>query len=280
MAHKAWVFTLNNYDFDEEVKIQDYLTNNCQWGAYGHEVGDSGTPHLQGAFVLLRRRTLLAIKRHMPRAHLEPMRGTPYESKQYAEKDNEGVWSVGQLQKPGMRNDMEAIKKLYLAGTSEKQIIMDHCHVPAHFHLLNQMRKEFPKQRPVEPREVIWIHGCSGSGKTHTANELALERTGNQYESIWWRHQEGNWAEGYCDQPVAVLDDIDEKTYEFKHLLRMLDKFPYSVAVKGGSKPWVANTVIITALDSPDILFRNLTPADLYQLNRRITQTISLLPRD
>ena len=49
-ARKDWVFTLNNYT-DEEVEILNGVLEDatkCRYGVYGREVGESGTPHLQG----------------------------------------------------------------------------------------------------------------------------------------------------------------------------------------------------------------------------------------
>lgn len=67
---RAWVFTLNNYT---EEDIQTYLQ--CpllKWVVIGKEVGESGTPHLQGYMRFencVRRATLQKLN---PRAHYAP----------------------------------------------------------------------------------------------------------------------------------------------------------------------------------------------------------------
>lgn len=80
---------------------------------FGREVGDSGTPHLQGFFILetklrLRQVRLLA---GLQRAHLEVSRGSPQEASDYCKKDGDfdefGELPSGQ----GTRTDFEQLKE-------------------------------------------------------------------------------------------------------------------------------------------------------------------------
>lgn len=45
---KRWCFTLNNYTDDEISSIVPVFNERCRLGLFSKEVGDSGTPHLQG----------------------------------------------------------------------------------------------------------------------------------------------------------------------------------------------------------------------------------------
>ena len=47
-ASKRWCFTYNNYTEEHLVEIVDILTKNCFKYIIGKEVGEKGTPHLQG----------------------------------------------------------------------------------------------------------------------------------------------------------------------------------------------------------------------------------------
>lgn len=89
-AKSRWVFTLNNWTQAELDALLRHA-NTFKYLIVGKETGASGTPHLQGFFILppnLRFR--LAQVRNLPglrRAHFEPARGTSLQASQYCKKD-------------------------------------------------------------------------------------------------------------------------------------------------------------------------------------------------
>jgi len=94
---KNWIFTLNNYNEDEESKIHMFLDESCKWGIVGREIAPTtGTPHLQGAFSLIskkRRETLSQIP-FFKRAHFERMQGEKSDQDIYCGK-GENVYRKG-----------------------------------------------------------------------------------------------------------------------------------------------------------------------------------------
>lgn len=51
----GWCFTYNNYDLKIVPEFQELIKKNCKLGFYNCEVGESGTPHLQGYIELLKK---------------------------------------------------------------------------------------------------------------------------------------------------------------------------------------------------------------------------------
>jgi len=65
---KNYCFTVNNYVANDEIIFKEY---DCTYMVYGREVGESGTPHLQGYIVFHSQKTLSAVKKVHPTAHWE-----------------------------------------------------------------------------------------------------------------------------------------------------------------------------------------------------------------
>jgi len=89
---KYWCFTLNNYTDDELEMLRNLVGGHLTtYAVFGKEVGESGTPHLQGYFEFKSRWDLIRLRRWaLDRAHYEPRRGTAEEASNYCKKD--GDW--------------------------------------------------------------------------------------------------------------------------------------------------------------------------------------------
>jgi len=86
-----WVFTLNNYTEDDIERLSrfggDLASVGMSYLVYGREVGDSGTPHLQGYVIFLSRMRLRPVRELIgERGHYEVSRGTPVEASSYCKK--------------------------------------------------------------------------------------------------------------------------------------------------------------------------------------------------
>lgn len=80
-----WTFTINNYvnEDGEEETMDDTI---CTYLIEAHEVGESGTPHIQGYCQLKVPMRLNQLKQVCPLAHFEVARGTPYQNFLYCAK--------------------------------------------------------------------------------------------------------------------------------------------------------------------------------------------------
>ena len=61
----------------------------CAYIVCGREVGDSGTPHLQGYIYYKNAVRLSTMKEVHPTAHWEPQRGTPQQASDYCKKEGD-----------------------------------------------------------------------------------------------------------------------------------------------------------------------------------------------
>lgn len=111
---KRWVFTLNNFTPGEAADFDNWASTNAAYSVVGIERGANGTPHLQGFFILKRKRRLAQVKLipGLGRAHLEICRGTAAQAATYCKKDGDftehGECPAGEQ---GKRNDFETFKE-------------------------------------------------------------------------------------------------------------------------------------------------------------------------
>jgi hypothetical protein len=84
---RRWIFTLNNYT-DKEVNAitQDFSKYKATY-IFGKEVGELGTPHLQGYVEFKNPRSLNALKKMNNRIHWEKARGNRQQNIDYCSKD-------------------------------------------------------------------------------------------------------------------------------------------------------------------------------------------------
>jgi len=114
---KHWCFTLNNYTFEDV----DRITNNAtafDYIVFGKEIGDSGTPHLQGFVSFPNRvRRKLCIEK-IGQAHFTIARHIDNSIK-YCKKDGDYV-EIGTPPKgQGTRSDMETFMTAVATGTTD-----------------------------------------------------------------------------------------------------------------------------------------------------------------
>lgn len=105
-----WVFTLNNYTELEEHDISHWIDENAVYGVFGREVGESGTPHLQGFVILGSAQRLSYLRRNLnARAHYERARGTSAQARDYCRKDGDFSEFGTFPERQGKRTDLDEL---------------------------------------------------------------------------------------------------------------------------------------------------------------------------
>lgn len=113
---------------------------------------------------------------------------------------------------------------------------------------------------------IRWFYGSTGSGKTRQAYEDAKTLGLTPYTCM----ATTKWWEGYDAHEYVIIDDMRKDFCKFHDLLRMLDRYPYLVECKGGSRQLLAKTIIITTTHRPEELYSGRE--DINQLLRRIDE--------
>ncbi len=90
---RKWIFTLNNYTDLEYRTIEQHFQDTTYY-CVGKEVGEEGTPHLQGYLEYKHAKAFGAIKKLIPRAHIEKGKGSRYQNLTYCSKEGDFITNI------------------------------------------------------------------------------------------------------------------------------------------------------------------------------------------
>lgn len=252
---KAWCFT----DFDMKT---DWMNVGASYVVVGEEIcPDTGKTHLQGYLEFPTNKRVTALKKIDAKAHFEKRKGTGEQAAQYCKKDGK-FKEQGELKicEPGKRNDLSKIREAIKDGAKLRNILEFEDITFPGIKVAEAMLPHFEPKRQWE-MEVHWLHGSTGSGKTKYAMEQCVDP--------WISGKNLRWWQGYDGHEDVIIDDFRKDFCTFHELLRILDRYPYTVEVKGGSRQLVAKRIFITCPWHPEDLYDG--KEDVGQLLRRIT---------
>lgn len=240
----------------------------CNYYIYGKEKGNSSTPHLQGYVELASRVAFNKLRTHLNGFHIESRKGTAKQAIEYCSKDGE-VEIFGKPKSPGQRTDLQSLRNL-LQETPSIKALLENDDFQVNYQSLKfaeHLLKYYDKPRDYKPT-VTWLYGPSGAGKTRAA----VEALPNAY---FKSNGSGKWWPGYDGEEDIIIDDIESDTYRIKYLLGVLDRYPFTVEGKGGTRQFRGRNIYVTSLAAPAIEYAG-SPGFTYQVTRRIDNLIEL----
>lgn len=253
----------NKEEIDYAINCNDIIKYLC----YGIEIcPTTGREHYQGYLELKKSMRITGVKKLFgpnSNTHFEYRRGTADEAINYCRKD--GKFSEhGERAKQGERTDLIKLKDtLDKPNVTLKQIADEH------FTEFLKYTKGIMTYRSISTTQRDWpvnleIHiGPTNCGKSHYAKTT--------YPNAYWMMKPNGssvYFDGYDGQDTIVLDEF-YGWLPWDLLLRLCDKYPLKLQVKGGSTECLVRNVIITSNTNVCDWYPNIK--DIDPLIRRIT---------
>lgn len=244
---RAYIFTLNNYT---EEEVEETKALECEYLVFGYEVGDEGTPHLQGYIRFKNATAFSTMKKMMPRAHLEAALTTDF-AIAYCQKDGDIFEKGKRPSSPREAGAMEK-KRYKRAWESAKEGRFDD--IPEdikirHYNTLKKIRSDHqPAPTTINELDFYWFWGPSGSGKSKKARD---ENPGAYIKML------NKWWEGYQGEDTVIIEewcpDMEDK---MAHLIKTwADHYPFRAEIKGSSVMIRPKKIIVTSNWSIDQCF-------------------------
>lgn len=258
---RNFCFTLNNYTPEEEKKIQ--TLENIQYLIYGKELAPTtGTPHLQGYIQLQKQIVFSKCTNMIPRWNICISKGTAEQNIAYCSKSGD-VFCLGEPKNPGKRNDLQTMLQEVKQGSNMRQVI-EMCSNYQSIKTAEKLMQYYEQPRHGQTF-VYWFYGKAGVGKTEISRKILGQDCYVKDSGKFWNSYDG--------QINVLIDDFRKDNFPFDYLLRVLDRYPMIIEVKGSSRQLKAQLIVITSDRAPwDIWHGN----DYDQIFRRIHMCIQV----
>lgn len=266
---RNWCFTLNNYTNEE---VADTKELNCKFMSFQEEVGESGTPHLQGYVVFSSSHRLSKVSKLIPRAHWTTMYSTPAKCIDYTTKEDTRLpgtvpFSKGEFPKSKAQIGDEEKARWAAILQDAKDGVLETTNPKVHFlHFNTSTRLAAMYAKPpaiVRTINVFWGPTCTGKSR-RAHEEAGPDSYAKDPRSKFWY--------GYSGEQNVIM-------YEFRggidiaHMLRMTDRYGINVEVKNSSAPLMMVNMWITSNLDPRCWYPEVDPDTRDALLRRLKIT-------
>lgn len=261
---RSWCYTLNNYT----DAVLDHLSAvTSTYHCYGLESAPTtGTKHVQGYIHFENCKSFNSVKRILGSSpHLERAKGSAADNRKYCSKDGD-FHEFGTIPAQGRRNDLTRLKSELVGHNSLRGVLANDYNLQCVRYAEKWLTyNELPRSLTPEQRDVTWIYGPTGTGKSRWAFDCT--DTNDTYVACGT----AQWWDGYDGQSCVILDDFRGSFCKFSILLKILDLYAYRVQIKGGFRQLRASRFIITSSKLPHECYESVTDDSMDQLYRRIT---------
>lgn len=261
--YRRFCLTWNNYNKDS---LNTIVKCGFSYLIVGEEVGKSGTPHYQIYVEFKDALTFSSvIKRFKKKCHVEVARADEEKNREYCSKQTV-IFEEGEPFKQGSRNDLKVIKDEVKKGTNIRAMLENETIVNYQGLKTAESLMKYVEPVRTEAPTVIWRYGKAGTGKTKWIYENYTE----VFVPVSYK-----WWEGYDGHKTVLLDDLRGDFCKYHEFLKLIDRYPFRVECKGGSRQLLATTIIITSPHHPKEIWDTIE--EKKQLLRRISEIVKVV---
>jgi len=273
-----WCFTVNNPGLWEP----HWDDSQMLYMVFEHEVGESGTQHIQGYVCFKNRKSLGTAKSFISStAHMEAARGNEQQNKEYCTKDavkGAPVKEFGVFDPTrgiqGKRTDItaavEQMRTEIKAGRKPDSVWIspEHCSTFVKYsagleRVASLIRGSGDLTRDVHVT-VLW--GPTGTGKSH--------RVMTQLQDAYVCKAGKNCMDLYCGEKILVLDEFEDSQISAQELNRWLDKWRCQLEARYSNKFALWTSVYILSNTDPEHWFYLNSPQVKASVMRRLQEPV------
>lgn len=236
---RRWFFTINNEkrtdeDFCKYVEGLEHF----KYAMLQRELGEKEkTPHIQMFLVFSVAKRFSTVKKYFPRAHIEEVKGTNVQARDYCSKVEtrvSGPYELGEFAEERSRTDVKGFLEMVKSGVDIETI--SSLYPTLYLREINKVEKIrqealYDKFRKVlRDVEVTYIYGPPGSGKTkYIVDTYGL---GNFYDIPVY---DKSAFDRYNGEDVVVFDEFCS-SIKITLMNKLLDRYPVDLPARYSNK--------------------------------------------
>lgn len=274
---RRWFLTINNEERTLE-ELSTYVQNleHFKYTMFQREVGEKKeTPHIQMFIVFNVPKRFNTIKNYFPTAHIEEVKGTNAQARDYCSKSDtrvEGPVELGAFAEERSRTDISNFMELVKLRTDYSDL--ERLYPKLYFDNINKLDKikendrldKFKKK--LRDVSVTYIYGEPGIGKTsYIINNHEL---GTFYNVPFYKY--GNF-DGYDGEDIIVFDEFTGQI-EITLMNKLLDRYPMMLPSRYANKVCCYTKVYIVSNLPLSSLYLNERENGLYNAFLRRIHTV------
>ncbi len=236
---RRWFFTINNEKRTDE-EFSQYITGleHFKYVMFQRERGEKEkTEHIQMFLIFSVAKRFSTVKKLFPRAHIEEVKGTNIQARDYCSKSEtrvSGPYEFGEFAEERARTDVKGFLQLVKEGVDSETI----SGLYPSMYLRNLGKVEQIRQNALYEKfrkvmrdvEVTYIYGPPGSGKTkYIVDTFGL---GNFYDVPVY---DKSAFDKYAGEDVIVFDEFNSQ-FKIPYMNKLIDRYPVLLPARYSNK--------------------------------------------
>nr|QXP07612.1 MAG: replication associated protein [Arizlama virus] len=228
MTSRGYCFTTNNptiEDLDNYDKIIEYHA--FKYLIYGEELGENGTPHHQGYIHFTTPIRFAAVKKLLPKSHIEKRRGSTNEAITYCKKD--GIYrEFGSVPESSGDSTKSKWKQIIEWAKAGDMGAIEEANPAIYLRYMSALRGlRIPNPIILPNLDNEWWYGRTGTGKSR--------KLWNEYPNHYQKELNKWWC-GYNYESIVAIEEWSPKNECTGSMLKIwADRYPFTAQIKGGS---------------------------------------------
>lgn len=258
--HRSYCLTIFKLAETEELKKMDY-----KYIVVGEEIcPETKKIHHQCFIQFKNSKSLNAIKKKLPTAHIEKCKGSDLSNMEYCKKDGKILFEDGL--KPYGKLTAKELKEMSV----EDIINFDaRCH-GSYLKAKNILENDLDVDELNKDINVYYIQGPSGIGKTEKAKNIIRDNKEKYGTKLNMIKYENGFYNGIGAAKIALYDDFRDSHMKASEFINLIDYNIHTLNIKGGQVQNKYELMIFTSVQKLSEIYANMKNEPRKQWERRI----------